>query len=59
MRPNPKSEYRNPKQTQMTKIRNEFRKFENSNFEFVSDFGFRASNLTKNHLEFAVGKRVR
>jgi len=58
MRPNPKSEYRNPKQTQMTKIRNEFRKLENSNFEFVSDFGFRALNITKDHLDIGVCKLV-
>jgi len=43
----------------MTKIRNAFGAFESSDFEFVSDFEFRASNLAKNHLNIAVRKPVR
>ena len=54
---NTKSEYRNPKQIQMTKIQmTKTRRnlkynvvfvlnFENLNFGFVSDFGFRASDF--------------
>ena len=46
---NPKSEYRNTKQIQMTEIRisqTPVSNFGVSNFEFVSDFEFRISNLT-------------
>jgi len=44
-----KFEYRNPKQTQMIKIQmtetETVLNFGNLNFEFVSNFEFRASNL--------------
>jgi len=58
MRPNPKFEYRNTKQTQTTEPRKKFRKLENSDFEFVSDSGIRASNITKDHLDIGVRKQV-
>jgi len=54
MLPNSKFEYRNPKQIRMTEIRNRFRTLENSDFEFVSNFGFRASDFRKNHLEITI-----
>jgi len=50
-RVNPKSEIRNPKQIRMTKIQisklwwHKPVHFENSDFEFVSDFGFRISDF--------------
>jgi len=55
-RKNPKSETRNPKQIQITKIAmlktllrspgSPFRKLENSDFGFVSDLDIRYSDLT-------------
>lgn len=45
---NSKSEYRNTKQSRMTKIQNTERLFEygNSDFESVSDFGFSISDFS-------------
>ena len=55
---NPKSEIRNPKQFQNTKFesgkRARHRRFEHSDFEFVSDFEIRASDLRPDgRVEFA------